>query len=73
MSILQEAKKLPVRKGLKNNYSSQEWQDVAIAWLKDEISLSQLMNAMKYKSTSSTYTAPSLSLRAAFKSGRLKL
>jgi len=73
MSILEKAKEVVVVRQPKTHYRSDEWQEVAIAWIKGEITLNQINVAIDKPKTGNILYGLSVALREAYREGKLKI
>lgn len=73
MSLLEDAKKIKAPRFDKKVFDVQERIDVSVAWMKGELSVSQVSLAMDYDSVNgSVYAQLANGLRDAYKKGIIK-
>ena len=71
-SLLEKAKSVPTKNRVRSALSDEEIE-LAIAWLNDEVTLTQAATAMGYKSGGAWVARVALLLREAFRTGIIKV
>lgn len=73
-NLLEEVRGVALKKK-SNSLRDVDMEDVAIAWLQDEVRIGQIAEVLNTgrASTSRIYVRLAMSLRTAFKNGRLKI
>lgn len=72
MSLLSEARKVKVIDSSVNLYDSEEHQELALAWLRDEVKSVQIQKVMEFRNAG-MYPFLGKALKAAFESGRINI
>lgn len=71
MSLLEKAREIPIRRRGAEGVTVEEIE-LALAWMKDEITLTQIARVMNHKGPGTTVSRISILLREAYRKGMIR-
>lgn len=66
-SLLEQAKKVTKKQNKSLDSITKEQEELALAWVKDDVTLSQVMSVLGYKTPSGVYVFLALALKKHYK------